>query len=158
MIYLFDLDLTLWDTFDKNGNPIWAKQLVPPYQIKDDVVTDDVFSYCRLRKGVREYLEHLQHEDNQLGFISIGSYFGMAFSKQPSIQMLELFNISQYLNRFQVLEYKTFNKATFIDVLKGKIVFYDDNLKNFASLKDNVICVDSFNIHDWSQLIGKKYD
>jgi predicted phosphatase len=148
MIYLFDLDNTLWDTFDKNGNPIWAKQLVPPYQIKDDVVTDDVFSYCRLRKGVREYLEHLQHEDNQLGFISVGSYFGMAFSKQPSIQMLDLFNISQYLNRFQVLEYKTFNKATFIDV----------NPKNFASLKDNVICVDALNIHDWSQLIGKKYD
>ncbi len=35
MIYLFDLDNTLWDTFDKNGNPIWAKQLVPPYQIKN---------------------------------------------------------------------------------------------------------------------------
>jgi hypothetical protein len=82
----------------------------------------------------------------------------MAFSKQPSIQMLELFNISQYLNRFQVLEYKTFNKANFIDVLKGEIVFYDDNPKNFASLKNNVICVDALNIHDWSQLIGKNYD
>lgn len=160
MIYLFDLDLTLWDTFDKHGNSIWAKQLIPPYHVNGDVLTDDVFSKCTLRKGVAEYLIHLRKEGHQLGFVSVGSYFGMAHSKQPSIRILELFGILRYFNGVHVLEYKTFNKAQSIGTLEGKIVFYDDSPKNFEAVKDltNVICVDSLNINDWSQLIGKKYD
>ena len=65
MIYLFDLDLTLWDTFDKHGNPIWAKQLIPPYHINGDLLTDDVFATCKLRKGIKEYLIHLREEGHQ---------------------------------------------------------------------------------------------
>ena len=160
MIYLFDLDLTLWDTFDKHGNPIWAKQLIPPYYINGDTITDDVFATCKLRKGVKEYLIHLRKEGHQVGFISVGAYFGMAPAKQPSIRTLELFGILRYFNGAHVLEYKTYNKAQYIGTLEDKIIFYDDSPKNFEAVKDltNVICVDSLNILDWSQLIGKNYD
>ena len=160
MIYLFDLDLTLWDTFDKHGNPIWAKQLIPPYHINGDTITDDVFATCKLRKGVKEYLIHLRKEGHQVGFISVGAYFGMAPAKQPSVRALELFGILRYFNGAHVLEYKTYNKAQYIGTLEDKIIFYDDSPKNFEAVKDltNVICVDSLNILDWSQLIGKNYD
>ena len=160
MIYLFDLDLTIWDTFDKHGNPIWAKQLIPPYHINGDILTDDLFATCKLRKGVREYLIHLRKEDHQLGFISVGAYFGMAPAKQPSVRAMELFGIFRYFNGAHVLEYKTYNKAQYISTLDDRIVFYDDSPKNFEAVKDltNVICVDSLNINDWSQLIGKNYD
>jgi len=160
MIYLFDLDITLWDTFDKHGNPIWAKQLVPPYNLNGNTITDDVFAKCTLRKGVKEYLIHLRSEGHQVGFISVGAYFGMPQSKQPSMRLMELFGILRYFNGVHVLEYKTYNKAQFISTLDDKIIFYDDSQKNLEAVKDltNVTAIDSINIMDWSQLIGKKYD
>jgi predicted phosphatase len=160
MTYLFDLDITLWDTFDKRGNSIWAKQLVAPYRVQGNMIVDDVFSKCVLRKGVREYLKHLREENHQVGFVSVGGYFGMEYSRQPSIRALELFGILKYFNSIHVLEYKTYNKAHSISTIKDKVVFYDDAPKNFEAVKNltNVTCVDSLNIKDWSQLIGKKYD
>ena len=160
MTHLFDLDITLWDTFDKRGNSIWAKQLVAPYKVYGNMIVDDVFSKCVLRKGVREYLQYLRDENHQVGFVSVGGYFGMEHSKQPSIRALKLFGIFNYFNSIHVLEYKVFNKAKAISQIKDKVIFYDDAPKNFEAVKHltNVTCVDSLNIKDWSQLIGKKYD
>lgn len=159
MIYIFDLDITLWDTFDKCNNTIWAKQLIPPYEIEGDIVTDDVKSICILRKGVREYLNHLYDEGHQLNFISAGSYYGLPFENQPSYNLLKLFDIEKYFTN-KVLEYKTYDKTDSIKNIKEKIVFYDDSDKVLNSLKQykNIIAVDSTEIKNWSKLIGKKYD
>lgn len=160
MIYIFDLDLTIWDTFDKYHNQIWAKQLIPPYKLDGDVVTDDVFSTCTLRKGVREYIRHLVNEGHELGFISVGAYYGLPFGSQPSYNMLTLFDIYHYFDNPQTLKYKLYDKMETVKQLDGKVVFYDDSPKVLEALKayDNVIAVDSTNIKDWSELIGKNYD
>jgi HAD superfamily phosphatase (TIGR01681 family) len=160
MIYLFDLDITLWDTYDKYGNQIWAKQMIRPFTLNGDVITDDVFSTCTLRKGVREYLFYLHSEGHELGFISVGAAKHIAYEKQPSYFLMHNFNIYKYFKNTKVLKHKFYNKVETIEKLKGKIVFYDDSSKNLEAVKhlDNVIAVNSFDIHDWSTLIGKKYD
>jgi predicted phosphatase len=160
MNFIFDLDLTIWDTFDKYHNQIWAKQLIPPYKIDGDVVTDDVFSTCTLRKGVREYIHHLVNEGHQIGFISVGAYYGLPFANQPSYNMLQLFDIYQYFDAPQLLKYKLYDKTETIKKVEDKIVFYDDSPKVLEALKpyNNVIAIDSTNIKDWSELIGKNYD
>jgi magnesium-dependent phosphatase-1 len=160
MIYIFDLDLTLWDTHNKYNNPIWAKQLIPPYTINGDTVTDDVGSTCVLRKGVREYLSSLKKEGNHLGFVSIGAYYGLPFGSQPSYNLLNLFKIYDYFDETQVLKYKLYDKCDTIKNIDEKIVFYDDSPQILKSLEkfENVIAVDSSNIKDWNDLIGKNYD
>lgn len=162
MIYLFDLDITLWDTQDKYGNQIWAKQMMRPFDYRgtNDVIVDDVFSTCVLRKGVREYLSHLHSEGHEIGFISVGAAKHIAYEKQPSYFLLHHFEIYKYFGDTKVLEYKTYDKVETIGKLKGKIVFYDDSPKNLEAVKhlDNVIAVNSFDIRDWSTLIGKNYD
>ena len=160
MIYLFDLDITLWDTADKHGNSIWAKQLVPPYFIKDDIITDDVYSKCTLRKGVKEYLEYLRSENHEVGFVSSGQYVDLPFDSQPSVHMLKLFEIYDYFNGIQILDYKTYNKAESIRYIDEKIIFYDDSIKNLNALSPfkNVTAINSIDIRDWTTLIGKHYD
>jgi len=160
MNYIFDLDLTLWDTFNKHNNPIWAKQMVWPMQYENDVVTDDVFSTCTLRKGVREYLSWLRDNGHTVGYVSAGRYWLFNDYMQPTIHLLEAFDINKYFNGTKILHYKTMDKADVIEHLNGKIVFYDDSPKVLQELKrlDNVIAVDSTHIRDWSTLIGKDYD
>ena len=154
------MDITLWDTYDKYGNQIWAKQMLRPFTLDNNVITDDVFSTCTLRKGVREYLEHLHSEGNQLGFISVGAAKHTSYQKQPSYFLLHHFNIYKYFSDIKVLEHKNYNKVETIEKIQSKVVFYDDSLKNLESVKhlNNVIAVNSLNIKDWSTLIGKKYD
>lgn len=160
MIYLFDLDITLWDTYDKYGNQIWAKQMMRPFTIEGDVITDDVFSTCTLRKGVREYLFHLHNNGHELGFISVGAAKHIAYEKQPSYYLLHHFGIYKYFKDVKVLEHKFYNKLDTIEKLEGKIIFYDDSPKNLDAVKhlENVTAIDSFDIRDWSTLIGKNYD
>ena len=52
MIHLFDLDLTIWDCYDKHGNPIWAKQMVAPFKTQGNIVTED-------RKSTRLNSSHI---------------------------------------------------------------------------------------------------
>lgn len=160
MIYIFDLDLTLWDTFNKHKSQIWAKQLVWPMQYENDVVTDDVFSTCTLRKGVREYLSWLRDNNHTVGYVSAGRHWFFDDDIQPTIHLLEAFGIDKYFNGVRILNYKTMDKSDAIEHINEKIVFYDDSPKVIQELKrlDNVIAVDSTHIKDWSTLIGKDYD
>lgn len=160
MIYLFDLDLTLWDTFNKHDKPIWAKQMVWPMWGDRDIVTDDVGSTCVLRTGVREYLAWLRKQNHSIGFVSAGRHWNFDDDIQPTFHLLDCFGLIDYFNDVKILHYKTMDKSKVIEDRKEKIVFYDDSPKVLKELErlDNVIAIDSSNIKDWSVLIGKNYD
>ena len=160
MIYIFDLDLTLWDTYNKHNEPIWAKQLLWPMKHEGDIVTDDVGSTCVLRKGVREYIKFLYDEGHDIGFVSAGRHWDFADKIQPSVFLLKHFHLYEYFGNIRILEYKTMNKSEAIKHITDKIVFYDDSPKVLKELEvlNNVIAVDSSNIKDWSTMIGKDYD
>ena len=153
-IFIFDLDRTLWDTKDKYSQNIWAKQLIPPYELEGDMVIDDVFSYCKLKPGVVEYLSFLSSKNKKIGFLSSGKLWGTIYKEQPSIYMLNFLGIHDFFNFNRDLLYKTFPKREY---LKGfqDCIFFDDNdevLAEVSKLK-NIKTVDSKEIADWSDLI-----
>ena len=104
--FIFDLDRTIWDTYDTTGRPIWAKQMLPPYQKDGDMILDDVGSYCVLRKGFKQYILELSEKNAEIGFISVGAIKDYNDKLQPSIAMLKIFRIYDLFNDEKVLVYK----------------------------------------------------
>tara|TARA_Y100001938_G_scaffold127044_1_gene179527 strand:+ start:1066 stop:1542 length:477 start_codon:yes stop_codon:yes gene_type:complete len=151
MIYIFDLDLTIWECFNKNNDPIWAKQMVPPFKLNDGYITDDVHSKCFLRKCIDQQLLKLNQENHKIGFLSVGAYHDLPYEIQPSILLLKKFNLYPYFNYIKKLEYKTFDKASVIKNIKEPLVLYDDNVNVLKSVQkfDNVTAVDATKISNW---------
>ena len=151
MIYIFDLDLTIWECFNKNNDPIWAKQMVPPFRLVDGYIIDDVNSKCFLRKSIDQQLLKLHQENHEIGFLSVGAYHNLSYEIQPSILLLKKFNLYPFFNHIKRLEYKTFDKASVIKDIKEPLVFYDDNINVLKSVQkfNNVTAVDSTKISNW---------
>ena len=159
MIHLFDLDLTIWDCFNKHNDPIWAKQMVFPFNNTDDVIVDDVGSICILREGVKNYLKYLQSGNNKIGFVSAGKHPTIPYEHQQSVHLLRKFGIYNYFNFIKRLESKIYDKTLDVKFVVDKIVFYDDNDDVLNKMKQfkHVTAVDSKELN-WNDLIGKKYD
>ena len=153
MIYIFDLDLTIWECFNKNNDPIWAKQMVPPFRLVDGYIIDDVNSKCLLRKSIDQQLLKLHQENHAIGFLSVGAYHNLSYEIQPSILLLKKFNLYPFFNHIKRLEYKTFDKASVIKDIKEPLVFYDDNINVLKSVQkfNNVTAVDSTKIIYWDE-------
>jgi hypothetical protein len=159
MIHLFDLDLTIWDCFNKHNDPIWAKQMVFPFNNTDDVIVDDVGSICILREGVKNYLKYLQSGNNKIGFVSAGKHPSIPYEHQQSVHLLRKFGIYNHFNFIKRLESKIYDKTLDVKFVVDKIVFYDDNDDVLNKMKQfkHVIAVDSKELN-WNDLIGEKYD
>ena len=160
MKHIFDLDLTIWVVTNRNGNRIWAKQLVFPLTIlTDNIIIDDVGSRCELKPGVREYLEYLQHNSQKVGFISAGRHWQFEDFYQPSIHLLEMFELMNYFNDLKILTYKNVKKSTHFQENNEVIVFYDDDdevIKDLSTV-EGIKVVDAKKITDWSLMV-RKYD
>lgn len=153
MLHLFDLDLTIWETHDKHGNHIWAKQLIFPFMIKNNfMVTDDVGSQCRLKPGIIEFLNFLQSSGANIGYISAGRHGDLPDDFQPSLHLLELFRLKQYFNGIKILSYKDKRKSQFLSNINEQITFYDDDDRVIEDIKiiPGIKIVDAKKISDWS--------
>ena len=127
--FVFDLDRTVWDTYSKQGQPIWAKQLVPPLALNDDgVIIDDVGSTCSLRQGIYEFLEALVRKKKTISFVSVGGIKDYPSECQPSLMLLKLFDILSFFNGHQYLLYRLDSKADCMANF-GMCVLFDDNEK-----------------------------
>ena len=154
-MYIFDLDLTVWECFNVHKKPIWAKQLIPPFIKKKYVITDDVGSKCILKKGFSKYIKWLNENGKIIGFCSVGSYQNLPKDLQPSILLLKKFNLYKMFNGPRVLNYKTFKKYDFLKTISEKSYFFDDNDKflNSVSKLNNFSVIDAKNIYNWEDLI-----
>lgn len=155
MIHIFDLDKTIWDTQDRHGNSIWAKQLIFPFNfITANKIMDDVYSYCTLRNGVKNYIKKLHVAGHQIGFISNGRHYKFDDKHQPSIELLKMFGLWDHFNSIKILQYKTLSKAIHLEELKEHVVFYDDDIKIRSELSylSNITIIDSSNIFNWEKV------
>ena len=154
---LVDLDKTIWDTFDKYGNQIWAKQLVGPLNLKKSgLIIDDVFSSCILRKDIKKFLKFFSSKkDFSVSYITNGKYFGLPNKYQSYLISLKLFGVYNYFNSRNYLLYKTASKAKIISSIKGLKILFDDNSKIIkeCSKIENTFVIDSNNI-DWKKQIN----
>lgn len=153
----FDLDKTLWDTHDKHGNEIWAKQMIHPFKLIDkNTIEDDVFSRCILRKNVREFLKFLKKNKYKFSFISNARYFNLPDTLQPSLLLLKRFGIFNFFSKPNFLIYKNKKKKNFLKLNKKKnYILFDDNKEILSSFKkiDNMKPINSININDWKTQI-----
>lgn len=156
MIHIFDLDKTLWETFDKYGNSIWAKQLIFPIKLEnEDLVLDDVGSSCKLKPGARDYLKSLNARGCQIGYLSVGRHWSLGDEHQPSLALINIFGLKDYFNHLQILGYKTNKKSQYLLAETEKITFYDDDANVIQDLKQlsNVHIIDASKISDWRHLL-----
>lgn len=151
--FIFDLDRTVWDTYDVTGRPIWAKQLIEPLRVEDERIVDDVGSYCVLKKGIKEFITFLADQNKRLGYLSIGALYGISDEQQPSLKILQLFGLYDMFNYKKILVYKTEPKSNYLKEM-GACVFFDDDEKHLmaAASLESVVGIDSKEITDWSML------
>jgi hypothetical protein len=152
---MFDLDRTVFDTYTKMGEPIWAKQMIPPLvNVNADTIRDDCFSLCTLQSGIRSVLEQLQIQDKNIGFISRGGIFDLEYKKQPSVLLLQKFGIYNQFSHKHILLYKDDNKADQLSVM-GSCVFFDDMDRDLDSARklNGVEVCDRKEFETWKDLL-----
>ena len=154
-VFMFDLDRTVFDTFTKKGEPIWAKQMIQPFNQKfEDMVVDDCESQCELQPGISSVLNYLHSNGNKVGFISRGGVFNLEYEKQPSIVLLKMFGIYDYFSFKKLMLYKTDVKANFLSEI-GECVFFDDMDKDLNAAKEipNIVVIDRKEFNQWDDLL-----
>jgi hypothetical protein len=156
-MFIFDLDRTIWNCYDKNGNKIWAKQMIFPYSISDDdnLIIDDVGSICVLDKYYKEYLHFLSKNRNNVGFLSNGAILDLNYKKQPSIMLLKKFKIYSYYNNIKIIQYKNKSKKEILEKYHEKITYFDDDDDILNSLKElkNITTIDRKTFLSWKEFL-----
>ena len=153
--FMFDLDRTVFDTFTKGGEPIWAKQMIQPLKrFDEDLVVDDCESECVLQPGIRQVLDYLKSKNKKIGFISRGGVFNEEYEKQPSILLLKAFGILHYFSYIKLLFYKDEIKANHLSKI-GKCVFFDDMDKDLEAARkvDGIKVYDRKVFDNWDDLL-----
>lgn len=128
-----DLDKTIWSCYDLTGNEIWAKELLPPYDVcftnTKIMFVEGSNGRCYLHEGVEQWLLK-KHRSSLVNFISAGGIRYTSFEQQPSVNFLKMFDILKFFT-FRVIEYKDFDKADYLRKLNNKeIVLIDDDDKH----------------------------
>jgi predicted phosphatase len=154
---VFDLDRTLWDVFDKHGNPIWAKQLVEPFEARnDDAIVDDVGSICRLKPGVKNFLSSLHKEKKKISFLSVGGIKHLPMKYQPSVLALKTFGILKFFNCKRILLYKFDKKSISFPEPRENCIFFDDSDEHLNDVKrelPDVTLVDAKIIENYESIL-----
>ena len=151
-VHMFDLDRTVWDTYDSLGRPIWAKQMLRPFIRKGNTITDDVGSVCILRKNIQQYMTYLQDKGHEIGFVSVGAAWGLKEEDQPSINLLKEFGLYDFFGSRKHLEYKTTCKKQFLENIM-KCIFYDDDEKHLLAARQipGLVSYNCSDVEDWSR-------
>jgi hypothetical protein len=152
--FYFDLDRNIWDTTDKYGNPIWARQLIFPVMKNNcNEYMDDCLSVITLQDGIEHYLEFLRDSNVNIGFISRGANLNIANKNQPSFLMLEKFNILKYFNAEHILLHK--NEKKHLSISRNKFVYFDDSTEEISSMidhKEESCCILRSDFKSWRDL------
>jgi hypothetical protein len=144
----FDLDKTLWNSYNFNGDEFFAKNVRNPKYV--DHLRTTVYGelgIIKLQVGVHSIIEALS-QDYSIGIISLGGLQGVSLELQPSYKALELFGLLKYISKI-VLTYKDGNKGELLNGEKVSLVIDDDptQLVSMSSKGFNVL--DRAELKDW---------
>jgi predicted phosphatase len=154
--FYLDLDRTIWTTFDKYKNPIWARQMIFPFvKISESVIEDDCGSRCFLDSGVDLFLKKIFKRDKTINFLSRGANLEVESNKQPSILLLETFGIFSLFNKDSSLVHKSFKKKDYIKNSSCEVCFIDDSDDELAEMRNFhplIKCVKRDSFKNWNDL------
>ena len=152
--FYFDLDRNIWDTTDKYGNPIWARQLIfPVIENNCNEYMDDCLSRIKLQDGIEDYLDFLRNKNVNIGFISRGANLNIAYKNQPSFLILEKFNIIKYFNAEHILLHK--NEKKHLSINRTRFVYFDDSQEEISLMsehKEESHCILRSDFKSWRDL------
>lgn len=155
--YYFDLDRNIFDTFDKYNNPIWARQMIPPYKKIDDyTIEDDCLSRCVLQQGVIEYFQLLKKYNKKISYISRGGNLNISKKIQPSNLILNLFKLNEYINHSKILLHKLDKKSEYIKNTNKFTIFFDDSIEEIAEMSKvhpKITCINRSSFKSWIELL-----
>ncbi len=155
--FYLDLDRTIWNTYDKYGNEIWARQLIYPFvKNSNNEIVDDVMSVCKLDVGVKEYLHELSKQHKFISFLSRGMNLNVSLSMQPSIQLLHEFGLINYFNNSHILIHKNSRKIDYISNSLYSTIFIDDSDEELHLMKstyNTIHCVNRNSFGTWKDLL-----
>lgn len=153
--FYFDLDRNIWDTIDKYGNKIWARQLIFPLQQEsENTFIDDCLSKIVLQDGVVEFLSFLYSRNKNIGFISRGGNLNTSMEEQPSIKTLILFDLLKYFKAEKILIHK--NQIKHSALTREKFIFFDDSEEEISLMKHHKkesSCILRSSFDSWRDLL-----
>lgn len=150
----FDLDGTIWNTYNKFGQPIWARQMIAPYNLIDNfTIQDDCLSICKLDTDIIDFLKKISL--HKISYISRGGNLHVLNEEQPSVKLLKLFNIYEFFSDSKILLHKNQIKYEHIKINADKVFFIDDSNEELEKMKTahpSIICINRNSFTSWKNL------
>ena len=152
--FYFDLDRTIWNTYDKYGHPIWARQMIEPYTVIDKfTIQDDCLSVCKLDHDIIDFFESIKM--HEISYISCGGNLNVVYHEQPSVKLLKLFNIYDFFSANKILIHKNQNKHEHIILNNKRVFFIDDStdeLEKMKAMYPSVNCINRASFIQWKDI------
>lgn len=153
--FYFDLDRTIWNTYDKFGQPIWARQMIAPYTIIDKyTIQDDCLSICKLDPDIIDFFTSIKL--HKISYISRGGNLNVLYDNQPSVKLLKLFNIHHVFSKNKILIHKNQIKHEHIVLDDSqKTIFVDDSIDELEKMKHaypSIICINRQSFTHWKDI------
>lgn len=152
--FYFDLDRTIWNTYNKFGQPIWARQMIAPYTLIDKyTIQDDCLSICKLDVDISDFFKKIT--SNKISYISRGGNLNIKYEEQPSVKLLKLFNVYEFFNDNKILIHKNQVKHEHLIINADKIIFIDDSDEELEKMKiahPSIVCIKRESFVNWKDL------
>jgi magnesium-dependent phosphatase 1 len=139
MLYIFDLDFTLWDC-----GGTWCDHTLPPYQkIHDELIVDSLGAQIKLYPDTLRILKALESKQIPMG---VASRTG---NPEVARLLMKLFGIDTFFKYQEIYPASKVNHLTAIQEMTGipfrQMSFFDDEYRNIdevSSLGVNCYYID----------------
>lgn len=152
--FYFDLDRTIWNTYDKYEQPIWARQMIAPYTFIDKyTIQDDCLSICKLDPDIVDFFKLIKL--HKISYISRGGNLNVTYDEQPSVKLLKLFNIHDVFSANKILIHKNQIKHEHMVLNGKKVIFIDDSKEELEKMKNaypSITCINRESFINWKDI------
>jgi magnesium-dependent phosphatase-1 len=125
---IFDADNTIWE-----GE--CAANLIAPFKVEQDMLTDSQGKQIRLKDGIVEVLNKLREYGKNIGLISKSEKENIDYQNQPIILALKAFGLLDLFNKEIVID-GNLPKSIFMPK-EPHVLFIDDNIDNLNDVDEH---------------------
>ncbi len=127
MLFVFDLDFTLWDC-----DGTWCDHTQPPYCKKEEIVVDARNRIIEIYPDIRFILELLQHQNVTMAVASRTSQPTWAADLLNLFEIEHFFSYKEIYPGSKIQHFMKLHKTTGIPY--SEMYFFDDELRNIEEV------------------------